>query len=90
MSPAYDLLSTRPYKDLKLALKFEGRDDNLTRVDFVEFGRRFGVAARAVEKRLDHLTTRAAPFIPRLKEIGYEERLTKQLEELMKKRLADL
>ncbi|MDP2274568.1 MAG: HipA domain-containing protein [Archangium sp.] len=90
LSPAYDQLSTRPYKDLKLALKFEGRDDNLTRVDFVEFGRRFGVAARAVEKRLDHLTMRAAPFIPRLKEIGYEERLTKQLEELMKKRLADL
>lgn len=25
LSTAYDLLSTRPYKDLKLALEFEGR-----------------------------------------------------------------
>ena len=90
LSPAYDLLSTRPYKDLTLALKFEGRDDNLKRKDFVEFGKRFGVAPQAIERRFDRLTAQAAPFIPRLKEIGYEPRLTTQLTELMNKRLADL
>ena len=90
LSPGYDLLSSRPYKDLKLALKFEGRDDNLKRKDFVEFGRRFGVAQAAIDSRIDRLISRAAPFIPRVKEIGYDARVTKQLIELMKKRLADL
>lgn len=90
LSPAYDLLSSRPYKDLKLALKFEGRDDNLKKADFVEFGRRFGVAQQAVERRLERLTTLAEPFIPRLPEIRYDARLTTQLAELMKQRLADL
>mgnify|MGYP001610409921 FL=1 len=90
LSAAYDLLSTRPYKDLKLALKFEGRDDNLARKDFIEFGKRFGVARVAVERRLDRITSQAAPFIPRVKEIGYDARVTTQLSELMKKRLADL
>lgn len=90
LSPAYDLLSSRPYKDLKLALKFEGRDDNLKRAHFIEFGKRFGVAQPAIDARLDRLGSRAAPFIPRVKEIGFDARLTKLLRELMKKRLADL
>jgi hypothetical protein len=56
----------------------------------VEFGRRFGVAQPAVVGRLERLVARAAPFIPRVKEIGYDTRLTTQLMELMKKRLAEL
>lgn len=90
LTPAYDLLSSRPYEDLKLALKFEGRDDGLKRRDFLEFGKRFGVPASAVGAQLDRLRARAAPFIPRVKEIGFDTRPTKQLTELMKKRLADL
>lgn len=90
LSPAYDLLSSRPYKDLKLALKFEGRDDNLKRSDFLQFGKRFGVAEAAISTRLDRLLASAPPFLPRLKEIGFNDRLTKQLQEFMKKRLADL
>ena len=83
-------MSSRPYKDLKLALKFEGRDDNLTRAHFLEFGKRFGVAQPAIDARLNRLTTRAAPFIPRVKEIGFDPRRTRLMMELMKKRLADL
>lgn len=90
LSPGYDLLSSRPYKDLKLALKFEGRDDNVTRKDVIAFGARFGVTKVAVEGRLKRLLARAAPFISRVKEIGYDARLTKQVTELMHKRLADL
>lgn len=90
LTPAYDLLSARPYKDLKLALKFEGRDDNVKRRHFIEFGARFQVSARAVEARLDRLVARAKPFISRVKELGYDARLTKQLADLMKKRLDDL
>jgi serine/threonine-protein kinase HipA len=90
LSPAYDLLSSRPYRDLKLALKFEGRDDNVKRKDFLAFGARFGVASRAVENRLDRLLALSAPFIPRVKELGYDGRLTSQLIDLMRKRIADL
>jgi serine/threonine-protein kinase HipA len=90
LSPAYDLLSTRPYKDLKLALKFEGRDDDLKRSHFIEFGKRFGVPATAVERRLDRVLENATLFLPRLEEIGFNARLTKQLREFMQKRLADL
>lgn len=90
LSPAYDLLSTRPYKDLKLALKFEGRDDNLKRAHFIAFGGRFGVPQKAVEARLDRITSKALPFLSRLKEIGLEPRATRVLAELMKKRLAEL
>lgn len=90
LSPAYDLLSTRPYRDLKLALKIDGRDDNLTRKQLLEFGTRFDVPARAIENTLAQLTTAAAPFIPRVKELGCDARTTKQLVDLMKKRTADL
>lgn len=90
LSPAYDLLSSRPYGDRKLALKFEGRDDNVKRKDLLAFAERFGVPPRAVENRLDRLLAQASPFIPRVKELGYDARLTAQVVELMKKRLADL
>ena len=33
LAPAYDLLSTVPYGDRRLALKVEGRDDNVKRRD---------------------------------------------------------
>ncbi len=90
LSPVYDVLSTRPYRDLRLALKIEGRDDNLKRAHLVEFGRRFRVPPRATASRLDELTQRAAPFIPRVKEIGFSAATTQVLVELMKKRLNDL
>ncbi len=90
LSPGYDLLSTRPYRDLKLALKIDGRDDNVTGKQLVAFGQRFGVPGRAVEATLRRLTTLAAPFIPRVKELGYDARTTKQLVDLMKKRTAEL
>ncbi len=90
LSQSYDLLSTRPYKDLKLALKLEGRDDNVKRRDFIAFGQRHGVAQQAVESRLDRIVTGFEPFIPRLFEIGFDARTTKQLTVLINKRVADL
>ncbi len=90
LSPLYDVLSTRPYLDLHLALKIEGRDDNLKRAHLIDFGRRFNLPARAIASRLDRMIGLAAPFIARVKEIGFEPRTTKLLIDLMKRRLADL
>lgn len=90
LTPSYDLLSTRPYRDLKLALQFEGRDDDVTRRDFLAFGGRFGLLEKAVAARLDRLCEKLEPFVSRVKEIGLDATNTRQLEELMSKRLADL
>lgn len=90
LTPLYDVLSTRPYGDRKLALQLEGRDDNVRRTHLLELGQRFKVPVKAIEARLDRLVALAAPFVGRVKEIGYDARTTKQVAELMTKRLADL
>lgn len=90
LSPAYDVLSTRPYGDRKLALKLEGRDDNVKRAHFLAFGKRFNVPEKAVASRLDRLTSLVAPFVEQVKQLGFEDRTTKVLTDLMRKRLTDL
>lgn len=90
LTPAYDLLSTRPYGDRHLALQIDGRDDNLKRAGVVDFGRRQSIPLRALEAMLDRLTTLARPFLAKVSQIGLPAAQTKTLVELMKKRLADL
>lgn len=87
LSPAYDLLSTRPYGDRQLALMLDGRNDKLTRKHFIEFGLRFGVATKALEARLDRLTDRARPFIDDVKTLGLDAKRERQVRELMTNRL---
>lgn len=79
LSPAYDVICTRPWGDQSLALPFEGRDKNVKRRDFLHFGARFGVPAKAVEARLDRLLEAARPFSTRFGELGYDARRTRQL-----------
>lgn len=90
LTPCYDLLSTLPYGDGKLALSMEGRDANLKRAHFVAFGQRFGLRRPAVERMLDVLTARVGKALPRLAEIGLEPKRTAQLEREMKRRLTAL
>lgn len=90
LSPAYDLLSTRPYGDQTLAMEFEGRKDNVKRRDFIAFGERGGVRRAAVEARLDRLCAEAKPFAKRFGELGYDTRRTRQLTSLFDKRLREL
>ncbi|MHB8875568.1 MAG: type II toxin-antitoxin system HipA family toxin [Myxococcaceae bacterium] len=90
LSPAYDLLSSLPYGDRRMALQFEGRDDNFKRHDFIGFGKRFGVGVRAVDETLDRLNARLSPWVERVGEIGLPEKGTADLQAMMRKRLADL
>jgi serine/threonine-protein kinase HipA len=83
LSPAYDLLSTRPYGDRQLALRLDGRNDKLRRTHFLEFGKRFGVAPRAIEARLERLTERVRPFIARVEMLELDAKRERQLVELM-------
>lgn len=73
-----------------MALKFEGRDDNLRRRDFIAFGERFGVRGAAVEAMLDRLCADALPWVGRVGEIGLDARKTSSLQRTMRKRLVDL
>lgn len=90
LSPAYDLLCTRPYGDKTLALEFEGRRDNVKRTHFVEFGVRAGLPRAAVERRLDRLIAGVTPVIPRVKELGLDARATRLAADLISKRIDDL
>ncbi len=90
LTPAYDLLSTRPYQDLHLALKVEGRADHVKRKHLIALSERVGVPGPALEARLDRMCARAAAWVPRLKEVGFDARQTKVLTELVTRRLADL
>ena len=90
LTPAYDVLSTLPYGDRSMALPLDGRDDNLKRATFIEFGERFGVRARATAAILDELCDVAPAWIARLDEIGLPARKTADLGRVMKKRRDDL
>jgi serine/threonine-protein kinase HipA len=90
MTETYDLLSTLPYGDRSMALGMDGRDDNLKRRTFVEFGERFGVRKEATLAILDELVASLRGEIGHFGRIGLDERETRHLESTIKKRLADL
>jgi serine/threonine-protein kinase HipA len=90
LTPAYDLLTTLPYGDRHMALKLGARDDNLRKKDFVDMGERFGVRTKATVTMLDELLERAAPFIDRFGEIGFEARRTNDLQRTARARIEDL
>lgn len=90
LAPAYDLLTTLPYGDRRLAMKVQGRDDNLKRAHLVDLGRQLDLAAPVVTRMLDELCDAAPDFIARLGEIGFAERPTQHLERVMRKRRDEL
>ena len=90
LTPAYDLLSTLPYGDQRMALKLEGKDDNLKRKNFVSFGKRFDVKEPATHSILDELCDISQKWIERLEEIGLDKKKTTHLRQVMLKRRDDL
>jgi serine/threonine-protein kinase HipA len=90
IAPAYDLLSTLPYGDAKLALPLEGRDDELTWKHFAAFGERNGVSPPSVRRVLTTLVKRLGPFAERVDEIGLEAKATRHLERTFVARLQAL
>ncbi|MBL8911510.1 MAG: HipA domain-containing protein [Archangium sp.] len=90
LSPAYDVLCTRPYRDQSLALEIEGRKDNLKRRDLLALGERYGVRTTATEDRLDRLLEAAQPWAARFGELGFDKRLTKQIKDQFDKRFREL
>lgn len=91
LTPMYDLLSSLPYlpRD-RLALAIEGKNDNLRRTQMYAFARAVRVPERAASRELDRLCTTVASAIPRLSEIGMDERATAKLARALERRVAHL
>jgi serine/threonine-protein kinase HipA len=92
LSPAYDLLSTLPYKQLDrhMALKLDGKDDSFKAGDFANFGMRFGVAETAVTKMIERLCGRASSWIEKFRQIGFDEKATESLQAEAASRISKL
>lgn len=86
-TPAYDLVSTLPYGDDRMALAMEGRDRNLRRRDFVAFGERVGVRRAATEAILDEVSEGLAARTKDLARIGLDAKRTAHLAKTIAKRL---
>ncbi|HEX5018531.1 MAG TPA: HipA domain-containing protein [Actinomycetes bacterium] len=88
LSPAYDLVSTVAYiPDDRMALEFEGRDNRLRRTDFINFGERVGVPAKAVARRLDHVCDVIETYLDRVGDIGLDDAASSRISRTMRERL---
>ena len=90
VTPAYDVLSTLPYGDDRMAMKLDGRDKNLKRRNFVEFAVRHGAGGKAIHTLLDRICDASLPWIDRLEEIGFDAKPTAHLRQEILRRREDL
>jgi serine/threonine-protein kinase HipA len=90
LTPAYDVLSTAPYGDMRMALKMDGRDANLRRRSFVTMGERFKIAKAATTAMLDEVLDATGPALQQLEAIGFDAKTTKKVERALARRRDDL
>ena len=91
-SPAYDLLCTQPYTRWRdpMALNLYGRANRLTRADFVGAGERLGLRPRAITRMVDTVVDAAQDWPDRCGEIGFDDRQTKLLAQMLRTRIDSL
>lgn len=90
LTPAYDLVSTLPYGDQRMALQLDGRDANITGSMIAAFAERLGAKEKLVRRIIQEVTDSAEPFVAGLDEIGLETRQTEHLARTIEERLSDL
>lgn len=66
VAPIYDIPSTLPYGDHRMALTVAGRDDSLSRKRFLALADGAGLPTRAAERALDEVLTATADLPDRL------------------------
>ncbi|WP_166908432.1 type II toxin-antitoxin system HipA family toxin [Mycobacterium sp. DL440] len=91
-TPAYDLLCTQPYAGWRdpMALNLFGRANRLSRTDFIDAGERLGIRQRATTRMIDQLVDAAHDWPDRCGEIGYGERQTELLADMLHTRIGSL
>jgi serine/threonine-protein kinase HipA len=91
-TPAYDLLTTQPYTGWKdpMALPLYGKANRLSRGDFVAAATRLGIRERAASRMIDAVVDAAQAWHDRCDEIGFTQRQTELLTELLCSRTKSL
>ncbi len=77
-APLYDTVTTQVFPGLagdRMALKLNGKDDRLTKEDFINLARVIGLAAGEVETILTQLAWRVAESIANLRLPEFADRL---------------
>ena len=90
LTPLYDLICTAIYGDFRMALKIDGRDDNIKRKTFIDFAERYKISAKAVNSALDKLLKRFANHYQSLFLIEMPEKKQNLLKKMITKRIGDL
>jgi len=86
----YDLVCTAIYGDYNMALKIDGKDDNITRKLIIEFAGRFGLKADVINSNLDELISKFQKNLEMLYMVTNESKKVEYLKRLVKKRITDL
>lgn len=90
LTPSYDLICTLIYGDQKMALKMDGRDDNLKRKYIHNFCSRFEVPTKSIETMLNNLIKKFSANYRILKKIPMPGKKWILLEKTIQKRILDL
>ena len=92
VTPAYDLLTTQPYTGWQdpMALPMYGRANRLSRRWWLDAAARLQVPERAVARALDRIVEASRPWLERVQEIGFDERTTDRLRDLLTARREEL
>lgn len=87
-TPAYDLLCTQPYTRWRdpMALNLYGRANRLTREHFVDAGEHLGLRPRATMRMIDSIVDAAQDWPDRCGEIGFDDRQTELLADMLRTR----
>lgn len=91
-TPAYDLLCTQPYTGWNdpMALNLYGRANKLGRTHFIEAGQRLGLRQRAITNAIDELVDAAQAWPERCDQIGFDDRQTELLAQMLRTRIDSL
>lgn len=89
LSPGYDILSTYPYGDFKMALKINGRDDNITPQDFINFGKMYQIPEKVTNKMINMMIKKLKRYyLNSFEKIPFSEKEKKLFLSCVKKRIS--
>lgn len=90
LTPLYDLVSTLIYSDFNMAMKLDGRDNNMKRKVFVNFAERYQIPSNAINSTLDRLLKRFIKNYPKLFTFEMPDKKRNLLERIVEKRIKDV
>ncbi|MBR4329393.1 MAG: HipA domain-containing protein [Candidatus Riflebacteria bacterium] len=90
LSPIYDLICTHIYGDRKMAIKIDGRDDNIKSSMVIDFAKRQGVSEPATKLMINNIINKIQKNINLIFKISMPEKASNYLKKTIIKRINDL